>query len=131
MASDNINCAVSLVLADLRWLGCELRPDAVKRLRRVLAEEPERRERARQSMAKGGRKSFEARHSAIAGVPCDREALGTTKSAEERKLLGGPRGTLPSKRGRGISGNMVGKAEGVFPGKPGDEPGVKLRRPRP
>jgi hypothetical protein len=39
-------------------------------------------------MAKGGRKSFEARNSAIAGVSCDREPLGRTKSAEERKLLG-------------------------------------------
>ena len=62
MASDNdIEGAVSFVLADLRWMGCELRPDAVKRLRRVLAEEPERRERARQSMANGGRKGFKAR----------------------------------------------------------------------
>ena len=74
MASDDYtDSAVSLVLADLRWMGCELRPDAVKRLRRVLAEEPERRERARQSMANGGRKGFKARRSASAGVARARE----------------------------------------------------------
>jgi hypothetical protein len=74
MASDNdVDGALSFVLADLRWMGCELRPDAVKRLRRVLAEEPERRERARQSMANGGRKGFNARRSASAGVARDRE----------------------------------------------------------
>ena len=72
MASDNdVDGAVSVVLADLRSMGCELRPDAVKRLRRVLAEEPERRERARQSMANGARKGFKARRSASAGVARD------------------------------------------------------------
>jgi hypothetical protein len=64
-----------------------------------------------------------------------------------RKLLGWHRGMVAI-RGRGITGNTVGKAEGVYPGKPptpeqlaeikavleaagieftnGDEPGVKL-----
>jgi hypothetical protein len=74
MASDeDIDCAVSVVLADLRSMGCELLPDSVKRLRRVIAEEPERRERARQSMANGGRKRFRAQGSARAGVAGDRE----------------------------------------------------------
>src|SRR5215218_1966423 len=69
MASDDdTDSAVSLVLADLRSMGCELRPDSVKRLRRVLAEDPERRERARQSMANGGRKGFRARRSAQQGL---------------------------------------------------------------
>ena len=69
MASDDdTDSAVSLVLTDLRSMGCELRPDSVKRLRRVLAEDPERRERARQSMANGGRKGFRARRSAQYGL---------------------------------------------------------------
>jgi hypothetical protein len=71
MASDDGmgSPAVSLVLADLRSLGCELGPDAVKRLRQVIAEDPERRERARQSMANGARKG----RSATSGVNRDRE----------------------------------------------------------
>jgi len=69
MASDDdMDCAVSVVLADLRSMGCVLRPDSVKRLRRVIAEDPERRERARQSMANGGRKGSAARRSASAGL---------------------------------------------------------------
>ena len=66
---------------------------------------------------------------------------------EARKLLGWHRGMV-ALRGRGITGNTVGKAEGAYPGKPptpeqlaeiktvleaagieftnGDEPGVKL-----
>ena len=64
MASEeDIDSAVSLVLAELRSMGCELRSDLVKRLRRVIAEHPERRERARQSMANGGRKGFQTRRS--------------------------------------------------------------------
>ena len=74
MGSDNdVHGAVSVVLADLRSMGCELRPDAVKRLRRVIAEGPECRERSGQSMANGGRKGFKARRSANAGVARDRE----------------------------------------------------------
>ena len=74
MASDDdMDCASSLVLADLRSMGCELRPEAIERLRRVIAEDPERRERARQSMANGGRKGSEARRSANAGGARDRE----------------------------------------------------------
>ncbi len=67
---------------------------------------------------------------------------------EARKLLGWHRGMVAI-RGRGITGNTVGKAEGAYPGKPptpeqlaeikavleaagieftnGDEPGVKLK----
>jgi hypothetical protein len=73
MASDDdTDSVVSLVLADLRSLGCELRPDSIKRLRRVLAEDPERRERTRQSMANGGRKGFRARRSAQQGLSHDK-----------------------------------------------------------
>jgi hypothetical protein len=56
-----VESAVSVVLAELRSMGCELTPNAVKRLRQVIADSPERRERARQAMAAGGRKSREAR----------------------------------------------------------------------
>jgi hypothetical protein len=68
---------------------------------------------------------------------------------QARKLLGWHRGQVAI-RGRGITGNTVGKAEGAYPGKPpspeqlaeiravleaagvvftnGDEPGVKVKR---
>jgi hypothetical protein len=52
-----VESAVSVVLTELRSMGCELTPNAVKRLRQVIADSPERRERARQAMAAGGRKS--------------------------------------------------------------------------
>jgi hypothetical protein len=58
---EDIDSAVSVVLAELRSMGCELRSDSVKRLRRVIAEHPERRERARQSMANGGRKGWRSK----------------------------------------------------------------------
>jgi hypothetical protein len=57
----DVEGAVSLVLAELRSMGCELTPDAVKRLRRVITDHPKRREGGRQAMAAGGRKSHEAR----------------------------------------------------------------------
>jgi hypothetical protein len=69
------------------------------------------------------------------------------QTKEARKLLGWHRGMV-ALRGRGITGNTVGKAEGAYPGKPPtpeqlaeikavleaagieftncDEPGVKL-----
>jgi hypothetical protein len=58
---DEVKRAVSLVLVELRSMGCELTPDAINRLRRVLVNHPERRECGRQAMAAGGRKSREAR----------------------------------------------------------------------
>ena len=85
MASDDTDSAVSLVLADLRSMGCELSPDSVKRLRRVLAEDPERRERARQSMANGGRKGFRARRSAQQGL----------RRMTNREMVKDPRGGGP------------------------------------
>src|SRR4051794_35358213 len=98
MASDNdVDGALSFVLADLRYMGCELRPDAVKRLRRVLAEDPERRERARQSMANGGRKGFRTRRSAQQGLSHDKSGDGQ-KSAGRRSEVAGAECSAASAR---------------------------------
>ena len=58
---DEVERAVSPVLVELRSMGCWPSPGAMKRLRRVLVDHPERRECGRQAMAAGGRKSREAR----------------------------------------------------------------------
>jgi hypothetical protein len=73
-------------------MGCELTPDAVKRLRRVIVDHPERRECGRQAMAAGGVRAREARLSkhtdcVLSGAAAHCSAGGRRLSNSRRRLV--------------------------------------------